>query len=133
MNTISEEFKSPWGFHPCDDQLFRRLRLLHGWYWQTVYDFHCWHRWWRKEPQNREGAEPKFCPAFVQDSVWYKPVLFHGEPGHKVYPKTVVDHGIVDLYQSARLPQAEPVVPFDAETIERIESLYSKVAAYFEK
>ena len=133
MNNISKELKSKWGYHPCNYQLFRKLKSLHRWYWQTVYDFHRWHRWWRKEPQNRVGAEPKYCPAFVCDGVWYKPVLIHGESGHRVYPKTVVDHGVVKLYQSARLPQAEPVAPFDTETVERIESLYSKVAVYFEE
>ena len=131
MKTATTSFKSRWGFHPCNLELFLKLKRLHRWYWQTVYEFHRWHRWWRKEPQNRIGPEPKFCPSFVEDKTWFKPVQIRGENGVKVYPKTVVDHGIVDLYQAARMPQVEPVPPFDAETLEKIETLHVKVATYF--
>ena len=127
MSTASTVFKSRWGFHPCHYELFLKLRRLHGWYWQTVYDFHRWHRWWRKEPQNRIGPEPKFCPLFIEDIIWRKPVRIRGENGFKVYPKTVTDHGILNLYRSARTPQPEPVAPFDAETKERIELLYENM------
>ena len=50
MNIQLPVYKSRWGFHPCGYELFAKLRLLHKWYWQTVYDFHRWHRWCRKEP-----------------------------------------------------------------------------------
>jgi len=127
MTTTTTVFKSRWGFHPCDYEFFLKLKCLHGWYWQTVYDFHRWHRWWRKEPQNRIGPEPVFCPLFVEDNIWCKSVRIRGENGFKVYPKTVTDHGIVDVYQTARRPHPEPVPPFGAETKERIASLYEKV------
>jgi len=63
--------------------------------------------------------------------MWFKPVQIHGESGCKVYPKTVVDHRIVDLYQQARLPQPEPVDLFDEQIKERIEMLYLDVSKYF--
>lgn len=44
-----------------------------------------------------------------------------------MYPKTMTDHGIVDLYHRARMPQANPVTPFDTGTTERIESLYHQM------
>lgn len=133
MSTTSTTFQSRWGFHPCDYELFRKLKSLHKWYWQTVYDFHHWHRWWRKQPQNRLGSEPSFCSTFVVDQPWYKSVLFHGEPGRKVYPKTLVDHGLVDLYLVARMPQPEAVTPFDADVRARIEALYLEAAKHFQK
>lgn len=131
MNMQHSPFKSRWGFHPCDYELFLKLRRLHKWYWQTLYDFHRWHRWWRKEEQNRSGPEPKYCPAFMENKTWYKPVKNHGVDGYKVYPKTIQDHGVVDLYQSVRMPQPEPVQPFDSETKTRIESLYQKLKTHF--
>ena len=127
MNTATTVFKSRWGFHPCDYKLFLQLKRLHKWYWQAVYDFHHWHRWWRKEEQNRIGPQPTYCPAFVENKIWYKSIRIHGEDGFKLYPKTVIDHGVVELYQFARMPQTESVTPFDAETKEGIESLYEKV------
>lgn len=127
MNSATTVFRSRWGFHPCRYDLYLKLKRLHRWYWQTVYDFHRWHRWQRKQPQNRIGPEPAFCAAFVEDRTWYKPVVTRGEHGFKVYPKTVIDHGVVELYQAARRPQPEAVAPFDTETIERIETLYNEV------
>jgi hypothetical protein len=133
MTTASTLFKSRWGFHPCDYEFFLKLKRLHRWYWQTVYDYHRWHRWWRKEPQNRIGPEPTFCPLFIEDTMWYKPVRIRGENGFKVYPKTVTDHGVVELYQTASTPQPEPVAPLDPETKERIELLYEKTETWFEE
>lgn len=132
MTRTTDPYKSRWGFHPCSYELFVKLRCLHKQYWQTVYAFHRWHRWWRKEPQNRTSPEPGFCPAFVLDEPWYKPVRLGGVDGFKVYPRKVVDHGVVELYHAARRPRPEPVEPFDAETIGRIERLTSEVAKHFE-
>lgn len=131
MDTTSSNFKSRWGFHPCNYEVFHKLKRLHGWYWRTVYEFHQWHRWWRKEPQNRNGREPTFCPSFIEDTMWFKPVQTRGEKATKVYPKMLLDHGLVGWYQAARMPQCEPVIPFDAEVLERIESLFAEVSIYF--
>ena len=125
-------FQSRWGFHPCEYDLFAKLKSLHKWYWQSLYDFHQWHRCWRKEPQNRHGQEPTLCETFVEHKTWIKPVQVHGEDGYKILPKTVIDHGIVDLYQAARMPQVEPVSPFDAATRQQIEALYEKVKPSFD-
>ena len=81
MNLNTTIFQSRWGYHPCNFQLFLKLKSLHRWYWQTLYDFHRWHRWWRKEPQNRVGPEPVFCPLFVLNTTWYKSVRNGGVDG----------------------------------------------------
>jgi hypothetical protein len=120
-------FQSRWGFHPCNYELFVQLKALHKHYWQSLYDFHRWHRWWRKQPENRRGAEPRVSPLFLLDQPWYKPVQIHGVAGFKVYLRTVVDHGIVALYQAARRPQLSPVEPFDATTVQRIAELHSRL------
>jgi hypothetical protein len=51
--------------------------------------------------------------------------------GFKIHPKTVTDHGIVELYHLARRPQPEPVTPFDAGVTEKVGRLYSKAVSYF--
>ncbi len=56
-----------------------------------------------------------------------------GQDGCQLYPRTVTDHGIVDLYRRARLPQPAPVSPLEADTVRRIEELYSKVAVHFQE
>lgn len=124
-------FKSRWGYHPCHYELFRKLKSLHGWYWQSLYDFHRWYRWWRKDEQNRTGEEPAVCPHFLLSDTWFRPVCRGGEDGFKVFPKTVTDHGVLELYQLTRMPQTEPCGAFSEETIARIESLHEKVAVFF--
>ena len=131
MNWTTTSFKSRWGYHPCDFNLFLKLKTLHRWYWQTVYDFHRWHRWSRKEPQNRVGLDPPVCVAFLEDRVWHKPIERRGVRGYKIYPKTVTDHGIVDLYQQARMPQSTPTAPLDEETRGKIDELYDEAASFF--
>ena len=130
MSTVTNKFQSHWGFHPCNRDLFLKLKYLHKRYWQTLYDFHRWHRWVRKEPQNRVGSEPIYCSIFIVNELWYKAARIHGADGFKVYPKSVVDFGIVALYQEARRPRPEPVTPFDIETVTKIESLHATFVAY---
>jgi len=60
-------------------------------------------------------------------------VRIHGVEGYKVYPRTVVDRGIVSLYHRARVPQPDPVAPFDAETVQRVDELSSQVRELVEK
>ena len=131
MSITNPNFQSRWGFHPCSYDVFLKLKRLHKWYWQTVYDFHRWHRWRRKEKQNQAGSEPKFCPVFVENRVWYKPVQTRGVAGFKVYPMTLVDYDVVRLYRAARMPEPQPVVLLDDATLRKIESLYAAVLAYY--
>lgn len=132
MKNTTDAHRSRWGYHPCQYGLYEKLRFLHKHYWKTVYDFHRWHRWARKEPQNRIGPEPRFLEEFVNDSVWFKPITVRGESGYKIYPKTVTDHGVVELYQRARMPQPEPVDPFEDSIVRQIDALYEKVVKALE-
>ena len=130
MIAHNSDFQSRWGFHPCSYEVFLKLKQLHKWYWHTVYEFHRWHRWQRKLSHHRVGSEPTFCRLFIDDSIWYKPVRTRGVSGFRVYPKTVVDHGIVNLYQQARLPQPQPVAPLYDATVRQIEALCADAEAY---
>ena len=123
MSSTFNQHRSRFGFHPCDYTLFLKLKYLHKHYWIAVRQFHTLHRWFRKEPQNRIGTEPKYCQAFMENVPWAKPV----KAGFKLYPRTVHDHGVIELYQSARVPSREPVESFSPETVAAIEALFVKV------
>ena len=123
-------FQSRWGFHPCDYQTYRKLKVLHSVYQAALRMAHAWERWNRKDPQNRvmrrrirndEGqtigyeppvplAEPRICPVFSQQvqerrhvdkkGVVHKDGFFH--------PKVMTDDlGIVEAYSDARRPAKE--------------------------
>ena len=131
MSSIRSENQSRFGFHPCNRELFEKLKYLHRRYWETLYRFHLWHRWNNKEPQNRVGAEPEYCPAFILKQPWRKPVTRNGEQHYKWYPRTVVDHNIVKSFQDARVPSPGPVAPLDPGRVQQIERLFQEVKEYF--
>jgi len=123
--------QSRYGFHPCDYQLYSKLKFLHRHYWETLRQFHNWHRWYRKESQNRIGREPQYCPCFVDNEPWVKPFTRKGERGFKLYPRSVDDRRVLELYHMARMPNELPVEAFSAEEVARIENLYAAVNEYF--
>jgi hypothetical protein len=130
MTTSTTTHRSRYGYHPCDYATWQKLKLLEKCYWQTVRDFHRWWRWQRKQPENRRGPEPRFCPVFVLDRPWVRPRRFHGQDGVRYYPKTLVDHGILELFAAARLPQAEPPAPLDASRLRLIDRLHAAAAEW---
>ena len=129
MSSQTKQLQSRFGFHPCDKETFLHLKYLHKHYWIALRQFHRWHRWFRKEPQNRHGPEPNLDKCFVEDRVWLKP---KSACGIKVYPKTVVDHGILERFAAARKPSAEPVEPFTESELAHIAEMYSKVKEGFD-
>ena len=132
MSSVSNTHRSRYGFHPCTFEIYRQLKYLHRRYWETLRQFHTWHRWNRKRPENRIGNEPKFCEVFVENRPWAKPVMRNGQQAFKLYPKTVLEHDVIRLYHEARMPQAEPVDLFSEQPIAAIKRLYEQVHDYFE-
>jgi hypothetical protein len=132
MNHSNPPYQSRWGFHPCDYATFRKLKLLHRWYHQTLRDYAAWRRWSRKEPQNRvireyrrdelgrrcgvkstrPRPEPMVCSLFVTNHA-------------------PADRGVLELFRQARIPQPSPVAPWAAETVARIETLFREAAPHF--
>ena len=121
MKTIETKF----GFYQTTKETFLKLKELHKWYWKTLYAFHRWYRWDRKQPQNRHGEEPRFCSLFVTDKPWYRTTKTKdGYTRVKYFPMTVSDDGIIELYQKARRPLKEPVAVFSKETLDKINVLH---------
>lgn len=131
MSSTANQRQSRFGFHPCDRELFFKVKYLHKRYWETLRAFHQWHRWNNKDPQNRVGVKPVYCPALVVDRLWRKPITRRGEQHYKWYPKTVVEHDVVLRYQTARTPSAEPVEAWSADEVQAIQALYENVKEYF--
>lgn len=118
-----EVLKSRWGYHPCTYSIFCKLKRLHRLYWETVSDYFAWERWSRKQPQNRKGPEPTYNKAFIDDM----PSFRQRERCGRWLKKTINDHGIIELYQRARMPSPEPVEAFDEKTLKKIDNLLNKV------
>lgn len=127
-------FQSRWGFHPVDYSTYRKLKTLHRRYWETVYSVARWTRWDRKTV-HQTGPEPKYCPIFVQEKGhWESFTTREGTTAQRYRPKTLVDHGIIESYKTARMPAESPEavkeIPLSKE---QIDVLYEQVEAWFEK
>ena len=51
--TVNNVIQGRYGFHPCDHATYLKRKLIHKVYWQAIFAMAAWHRWDRKEPQNR--------------------------------------------------------------------------------
>jgi hypothetical protein len=135
--TTANVHQSRWGYHPVSYETFRTLKALKKRYWQTVYAVARWRRWDRKTV-HQHGPEPKYCPTFVDESGHYKTVTHKVDGmefrGSVYVPKTLVDHGILEAFEQARMPQENPedVKPL-AISDEKIDLLYERVEAWFEE
>jgi hypothetical protein len=141
------EFRSRWGFHPCDYETFRLLKQLNR-LCEKAQRLHAqWQRWRRKKPHNRllrrkvrdaEGRvvgrevvgpwpEPPLCPLFCarEQTVSHFDedgrILREGRRAERV---VFHDHGIPAAYRAARrpAPAADQVVPLplSAEDVRRL-------------
>ena len=149
-------FQSRWGFHPCDYETYRRLKVLHHVYQTALGMAHTWERWNRKDPQNRvvrrrirneKGqaigyelavplAEPRICAVFSQHVQERRHVDKKGVI-HKdgfLQPKVVTDDlGIVEAFSGARKPvkEAGDVRPMRI-SVESIEALFEQARRWLE-
>lgn len=74
-----------------------------------------------------QATRATFCRSFIEEREWYKEIRRRGEQHFKIYPQTVVDHNVVQLYHLARRPRASPPEIFSAEQTTEILDLYTKV------
>jgi hypothetical protein len=138
--------KSRFGFHPCDYQTYKKLKILHREYQKAVSQRMKWIRWERKEPHNRvmrerirnsQGQvvgygikvpmpEPEIDPLFCQKRKelvhWDKKGKYHKD-GIFREVVDIEDHDICENYRRARYPfPTENVKPLtiSLETIDRL-------------
>jgi hypothetical protein len=149
-------FQSRWGFHPCDYQTYRKLKILNQVYQQGIRLAHAWVRWNRKDPHNRvlrrrirneKGQtigyeppvplpEPRICSVFAQKIVETRHVDKQGNfsrEGFRAEKVVTDDLWIPADYASARKPVADPaeVQPLHY-TIAELEELYEKARTWLE-
>lgn len=150
-------FRSRWGFHPCDYQTYRKLKILNQVYWQAIRLAHAWARWHRKAPHNRvmhrqirndKGQtigyeppvalpEPKICPVFSQKVFEQRHVDKQGNFSREGFQEEKVvteDFDIPADYASARKPVADlSQVPPLHHIVAELEELYERVRTWLEK
>lgn len=152
-----------YGFHPCDKETYRKLKVIHKVYWQAVFAMAAWKRWDRKEPQNRvqrfQGRGPDgkrlllpkpvplpepSLPPWVVKLEHKKTVKTHvGDckqwkgPVYDLLWHTIkMDPSIyaaVADFQAARTPMIESQVRPLACTTEKIDALYAQAEAWLER
>jgi len=154
--TVNNVIQGKYGFHPCDHATYLKLKLIHKVYWQAIFAMAAWHRWDRKEPQNRvqryEGRgpdgkrlllskpvplpEPKL-PAWVKKFDHKKVVKTHvGDckqykgPIYEVVWHTIkLDPSVYSFvldFQSARTPKIESQVTPLINSPEKIDAMYAQ-------
>lgn len=92
--------QSPWGYHPCTYETYKRLRSLYKEFWVHVRKAAAAGRWRSKQPENRTGTCPSYCSKLV-------------EKGGKYYTSCRV----WTLFQAARRPNPHPVPEFTAHEL----------------
>lgn len=150
-------FQSRWGFHPCDYQTYRKLKLLNQVYRQAIRLAHAWARWKRKDPHNRvlrrrirnekgqtlgyeppvPRPEPRICSIFSQKIIEIRHVDKKGNFSREGFSEKKVvtdDLRIPADYASARKPVANPaeVQPLH-HTVAELEELYEKARTWREE
>ena len=154
--TVSNIHQSKWGFHPCDVETYRKLKVIHKVYWESVFRMAAWSRWDRKHPQNRlqrfqgRGPDGKRIPL-VPPIPLPEPTLppFVVKTDHKRTVKTHVGDckqykgpiydlewstvkldpnifSLVEDFQKARTPSIESQVRPLINSIEKIDAYYAK-------
>src|SRR5207237_1407884 len=92
--SLMTTYQSRWGYHPCDYQMYLKLRRLHRAFWEGRQLVAKWNRWHAKRPENRTRPEP-VVPA-VYRAVCASPIVAefhaarHGVPTpDEVQPLTI--------------------------------------------
>ena len=110
-------FQSRFGHHPCDHATYLKLRRLHRYHWQSVYDHARWVRWNRKEPQNQ---------VIRKRMAKGQPLTVIGPWQEPSYCAPMLRMDIVEAFQQARTPISNPedVKPLSM-SVKEIDSLLS--------
>ena len=141
MNTtMSKEtnvFQSKWGFHPCNYDIFLKLKKIHKEYYRAVRQLANYDRWNRKDPKNR--VIRKWKRNDMGQKIGCEIVGPRTEPYiNPVFAETVVSRwsgtfkvirfsNIIDDYNKARMPKLRSNVEQLSMTNEQINELYEKI------
>ena len=115
--------QSRWGYHFCSYETLLKLKKLRKHYFESLRKAAAWYRWARKAEHNRKGKEPQinsvFCELISTDKQPRQWNCYNGKwatvDGNRVYyipdgnnDKTLLvrDHGILEAYEQARMPQS---------------------------
>lgn len=145
IQTQAQTFQSRWGYHPCDYETFKKLKLISKAYRKAIVMVSRWKRWKRKDPKNRvirqkirndmgqvigyeqptPMPEPKICTVFT--------TLTPPEPNNQHRYLITTGSEWLSEYSQARKPQLSPsaVKPLLYPTT-IIENMFQKVSMWLE-
>lgn len=119
-----EVFQSRWGFSPCDYEIYKKLKLIHKFYYQTLHDAAAWERWNRKKPQNR------VIRHWIKDCKGqkYSSKIIGPAPEPQVFWDLHGAESWIRDFQNARIPKANPenVRPLE-HSIDEINQMYFRL------
>lgn len=120
-------FKSRFGYHPCEYQVFRRLKTIHKWHYQTLKDYANWDRWDRKLPKNR--VIRRWIRGEQGNKIGSEVIGPRHEP--KVFSGLLFanDSWVAD-YQNARMPRQEKDVRLLQHSLEEINQMYFRLKTW---
>lgn len=108
-------------YYRCDWESYYKLKSLHRWFYQTIYDAARWRRW-SKKTKYRSVVEPAVCPFFI--------VLQKALFGLIMLDAKTLEW-IKEHYRLARQPHEVEIEEFSEETLKKINTLYEKISTWF--
>lgn len=120
MHTHQPKWSDKPLYYYTDYVTYRKIKALKRWYWQTVREFARWRAWNRKTVY-KAPKEPTYYPGFVNVS-----------QGGVVKRRYLIPGDIFQTwYRNARMPNAEPVTPYNEMTVSNINYLYEEAKAWY--
>ncbi len=156
-------FQSKYGFHPCDVEIYRKLKVIYKVYWECVYRHSAWYRWNLKDPQNRVQRwagydtagrrirlpkplplpEPTLPPWVIK--LEHKKTVttsvgdykqYYGPSHDVVWHTAKIDpmiYAAVDDFRNAKTPVIETQVKPLVCSLEKIDSLYKQAVEWLQR
>lgn len=155
MNAENKVYQGKYGFHPCDLETYRKLKVIYKVYWESIYRGAAHWRWTAKQPQNRvqrfqKGSDGKRVmlavpkplpePSLTPFQTKHKrSSYYYNGRGDKVvysWEVAVINHDVevaVLDYQNARTPVVESQVRPLKLSLEKINELYEQAQAWLNR
>jgi hypothetical protein len=123
-------FKGRYGYHSCDIETYRKLRVIRRHFWKEVVQFCRWQRWTRKHPHNRPvgSVEPQYAGIAIDKKRVSKWGVGYAAQQSWYWPVDRDVLAIVNASNEARMPHANPDnVPRMKVTAAQIDAVYQRV------
>jgi hypothetical protein len=121
---VKNPLESRFGYHCCDRTTYLKMKRLHKAFWKNVRIQAAQERWDAKQPQNRNGNRPLYCPLFKVEKVLVYKNLENGST-KGTWTRFTEGNAIRKVYLLAKKRSTEPVTPFSPDQLIKIEDWIS--------